>query len=322
MARHSRILLAAVLGIACAAEAPVARADLVTPDSIASPVLSSEIDDSVPSGGLVTNQYQGLGLLFSVQRLGEPAVIYSTAIIQLNNRDVFTGAYQATTSSGAVNHVSYQSPAGVTAALVQPGTTTQAVADSVTVSLYSNGPILAQLEAFDKNGRLLKTIATQVGGDLFAQLGFGELHFLQHFGEFLVLLLQFGADLFFLRVDVLLLDGVLRQLQDVLIEEDVFDEEIKDLFAGFVALGRRHTVEGAVHGRLGNGLAVDANGDARSGRRDGGDRRRGRRLGRGRKARQNQKRGRPPAALHPAHQQPPCSERRDGGERRPRAGGL
>jgi hypothetical protein len=165
MARHSRILLAAVLGIACAAEAPVARADLVTPDSIASPVLSSEIDDSVPSGGLVTNQYQGLGLLFSVQRLGEPAVIYSTAIIQLNNRDVFTGAYQATTSSGAVNHVSYQSPTGVTAALVQPGTTTQAVADSVTVSLYSNGPILAQLEAFDKNGRLLKTITTQVGGD-------------------------------------------------------------------------------------------------------------------------------------------------------------
>jgi hypothetical protein len=163
MARHSQIL-SAILVIVYAVGTPAARAGLVTPDSIASPVLSSEIDDSVPSGGLVTNQYQGLGLQFSVQSLGEPAVTYSTAIIQLNNRDLFTGAYQATTPNGVVNHVSYQSPAGVAAAFVLPGTTTPDVADFVRVSLYSNGPILAQLEAFDKNGQLLKTITTQVAG--------------------------------------------------------------------------------------------------------------------------------------------------------------
>jgi|SRR5665213_3205486 len=163
MARHSRIWLAMALGIVYAWGTPAARAGLVTPDSIASPVLSSEIDNSVPPGGLVTNQYQALGLLFPVQRLGEPAVTYSTAIIQALNLDLFTGAYQATTPGGLVSHVSYQSPAGVTAAFVLPGTTTPDAADSVTVSLYSNGPILAQLEAFDKNGQLLKTITTQVG---------------------------------------------------------------------------------------------------------------------------------------------------------------
>jgi hypothetical protein len=164
MARHSQIL-SAILVIACAAATPAARAGLVTPDSIGSPVLSWLVEGgTVPPGGLVTNQYQGLGLLFPVQGLGEPTVTYSTAVIQLNNHDIFTGAYEATTSSGAWNHVSYQSPAGVTAAFVLPGTTTPDVADSVRVSLYSNGPILAQLEAFDKNGQLLKTITTQVAG--------------------------------------------------------------------------------------------------------------------------------------------------------------
>jgi hypothetical protein len=163
MARYSRIMLAVVLVIAGTFGSPAARAGLVTPDSIGSPVLSSEIDNSVPSGGLVTNQYQALGLLFPVQGPGESGAVYSTAIIQQGNLDLFTGACQATTPSGVVNHVSYQSPAGVTAAFVLPGTTTPDAADSVTVSLYSNGPILAQLEAFDKNGHLLKTITTQVG---------------------------------------------------------------------------------------------------------------------------------------------------------------
>ncbi len=164
MDRHSRILLAAVLVSAFALGTPTARAGLVTPDSIGSPVLSSEIDNSVPSGGLVANQYQGLGLLFPVQAPGESSAVYSTAIIRLGNLDLFTGAFQATTPNGVVNHVSYQSPAGVTAAIVMPGTTTPDVADSVTVSLYSNGPILAQLEALGKNGQLLKTITAQVAG--------------------------------------------------------------------------------------------------------------------------------------------------------------
>jgi hypothetical protein len=165
MAGHSRIGLAMILVIACAAGTPTAWAGLVTPDSIASPVFSwPEEGGPVPAGGLVTNQYQALGLLFPAQGLGEPGVAYSTAIIRLGiNLDLFTGAYQATTPSGVVNHVSNQSPAGVTAAFVLPGTTTPDAADSVTVSLYSNGPILAQLEAFDKNGQLLKTITTQVG---------------------------------------------------------------------------------------------------------------------------------------------------------------
>ncbi len=84
----------------------------------------------------------------------------------MNNIDFFVGAYQTTTPNGVVNHVSYQSPAGVDAAFVAPGTTTPDVADDVTVSLYSNGPILAQVEAFDKNGQLLKTITTQVAGEV------------------------------------------------------------------------------------------------------------------------------------------------------------
>ena len=167
MSRHSCIGLTVVLAIMCAAQMPAARAGYVTPDSIASPVLSSSVDGSVPAGGLVANQYQSLGLLFPVQTLGEPATTYSTAVIQMmvtNNNDVFVGAYQANPPSGAVNHVSFQAPAGVDADFVLPGTTTPDVVDSVTVSLLSNGPILAQLEAFDKNGQLLKTITTQVGG--------------------------------------------------------------------------------------------------------------------------------------------------------------
>jgi hypothetical protein len=166
MARHSWNWLAVVLAIACGAGTPAARAGLVTPDSIGSPVLSSVIDNSVPAGGLVTNQYQALGLLFPTQGLGEPSVAYSTAIIRQGlNLDLFTGAYEATTPNGMVDHVSYQSPAGIRAAFVLPGTTTPDVADSVRVSLYSNGPILAQLEAFDRNGRLLKMITTQVAGE-------------------------------------------------------------------------------------------------------------------------------------------------------------
>ena len=81
-----------------------------------------------------------------------------------------------------------------------------------------------------------KLIPAQVGGDLVAQLPLGELHFLEHFGEFFMLLLQFAANLFFLRVDFLGGDGVLRELKDVLIDEQVFDEVIEDLFAGLLAL--------------------------------------------------------------------------------------
>jgi hypothetical protein len=165
MTRHSWILLAVVLAITCAADTPAARAGLVTPDSIGSPVLSSSVEGSVVAvGGLVTNQYQGLGLLFPAVGLGDPNTSYSTAIIQLNNHDVFTGAYQMKAFGDLANHISYRESQGVTADLVLPGTTTSGVADSATVSLYANGPVFAQLEAFDKNGQLLKTILTQVAG--------------------------------------------------------------------------------------------------------------------------------------------------------------
>ncbi|HBI41370.1 MAG TPA: hypothetical protein DDY78_00745 [Planctomycetales bacterium] len=172
MSRLSRIGLAVVVAITCAAEAPAARAGLVTPDSIASPVISwsasgpAIFGGPVAVNGIVTDQYQGLGLLFPAQTVGEPNTTYSTAVIRLNNHDVFAGAYLARTPTGLVNYVSANAPAGVTAALVLPGTTTPDMADSVTVSFESTGPILGQLKAFDKNGRLLKTVTTQIGGVL------------------------------------------------------------------------------------------------------------------------------------------------------------
>jgi hypothetical protein len=165
MARHSRILLAAVLGIACAAEAPVARAGLVTPDSIGSPVVSTaSAGTPVAPGGLVTNQYQNLGLLFPFHGPDAAGGYYSAAVVRLNNQDIFTGAYQGITANGLVRLVSQDS--AVVAALVLPGTTTPDTADSVTVTFASAGPGLAQLEAFDKNGRLVKTVTAQVGGIL------------------------------------------------------------------------------------------------------------------------------------------------------------
>lgn len=163
MARHSWNWLAVVVAVI---GAPAARAGLVTPDSIGSPVLSSAIEGSpVAAGGLVANQYQSLGLLFPTHSLGDPASSYSTAVIGLNNRDVFITAAQWGTPDFRVSDASHYSPGGVTAAFVLPGTTTPDVADSVTLSLYSSGPIFAQLQAFDKNGRLVKTIDAQVAGE-------------------------------------------------------------------------------------------------------------------------------------------------------------
>ncbi len=109
MTRHSRIWLAMALGIICAWGTPTARAGLVTPDSIGSPVVSSSGNgDAVAPGGLVFDQYRALGVLFSP----EPQIAddgHYTAVVQVNNRDVFAGTY-ATITDG-VSHVSYQSPA-------------------------------------------------------------------------------------------------------------------------------------------------------------------------------------------------------------------
>jgi hypothetical protein len=166
MSRHSRIGLTMVLAVACAVGAPAAQAGYVTPDSIASPVLSSSTSGGlVAAGGLVTDQYQGLGLLFTDQRPGADPT-FTTAVIRINNRDVFTGAYQTGTASGSPNHVSFQSPAGVSANLVAPGAATPDVADSVTISFDSTNPVLVQLEALDKNGHVLKSTTAQVNGVL------------------------------------------------------------------------------------------------------------------------------------------------------------
>jgi hypothetical protein len=164
MARHSQILLAMVLLIACAAGASVARAGLVTPDSIGSPVLSSDIYYTVPPDGLVTDQYQNLGLQFPIHGEDGFGEFYSAAVLRLGNQDVFTAAFQEKTTNGVVRLVALDT--AVVADLVRPGTTTPDMADSVTVTFASAGPGLAQLEAFDKNGRLLKTATAQVGSAL------------------------------------------------------------------------------------------------------------------------------------------------------------
>ena len=88
----------------------------------------------------------------------------------------------------------------------------------------------------------------------------------EHLGQVRAFLFQLAFDLFFLGVDVLGSDGVLRQLQDVLVEQGGVDEVIEDLAAGVVALVGRETFEGALHGLFGDGLAVDAGGDAGGGR--------------------------------------------------------
>jgi hypothetical protein len=166
MARHSRILLATVFVIACAAETPAAWAGSVTPDSIGSPVLSSPVDEGpVAAGAIITNEYQGSGLLLSVEGLAGPGEVSSATVVRLNNRDLFAAALLDGASGAPPAFLSFRF-GGVGASLVLPGTTIPDVADSVTVSLYSNGPILAQLEAFDKNGQLLKTITTQVRGEI------------------------------------------------------------------------------------------------------------------------------------------------------------
>ena len=164
MARHSRMLSAIVLAIICGAGTPTARADLVTPDSIGSPVLSSDVYHTVPPDGFITDQYQKLGLQFPIH--GEDAFgqFYSAAVLRLNNQDIFTAAFEGESTNGVVRLVVPDT--AVVADLVRPGTTTPAVADSVTVTFASAGPGLAQLEAFDKNGRLLKTVTAQVGSAL------------------------------------------------------------------------------------------------------------------------------------------------------------
>ena len=121
-----------------------------------------------------------------------------------------------------------------------------------------------------------------------------------------------------LLVDLLLGGGELRQLQDVLIDEGVFDEVVEDFLAGLFAFGGRHVFEGALDGRLGDRLTVDAGGDPVAGAAAGaawparpgptgtyrtraGDR--------------------PSKAAASAHPFPPCSGRGES-DGLPRAGGL
>ena len=136
----------------------------MTPDSIGSPVVSSSANGAVVApGGLVFDQYRALGVLFSP----EPQIAddsHYTAVVQVNNRDVFAGTYA--TISDAASHVSYQSPAGVWASFYLPGSWTRDTADTVTASFDSTGPVLVQLEAFDKDGNLLKSTTAQINGVL------------------------------------------------------------------------------------------------------------------------------------------------------------
>ena len=104
MSRHSWIGLTVALAITGVVDTPAARAGYVTPDSIASPVISSSnYDATVAPNGLVTNQYQSLGILFPLQGPDQQSGFNSAAVIQLNNLDVFASAYQAPGGRGSVS---------------------------------------------------------------------------------------------------------------------------------------------------------------------------------------------------------------------------
>ena len=128
-----------------------ARADPITPDSIASPpAVSPTIQGgSVAPGGWVADQYQGAGVVFPGQMTGVDTG-FGTAVIRVNGASVWTPA--AYSDGLILSALAFNSPAGVAADLVLPGTSTPAVADSVRVDFLSAGNLIVTLGAYDKNG--------------------------------------------------------------------------------------------------------------------------------------------------------------------------
>lgn len=128
-----------------------ARADPITPDSIASPPAVSPAvqGGSVVAGGWVSGQYQGAGVVFPGQMTGVDSG-FGTALVRVNGASVWAPA--AYSDGLVLRTLSFDSPAGVAADLVLPGTLTPAVADSVRADLLSAGNLIVTLGAYDKNG--------------------------------------------------------------------------------------------------------------------------------------------------------------------------
>lgn len=150
MAVRSRIGWLALAAVVCGGWAS-ARADLITPDSIASPPAVSPTvqGGAVAAGGWVTNQYQGVGLIFPSQMTGVDTA-NGTALVRVNGSTVWTTGTHV--DGPVISNVWFNSASAVTADLVAPGTTTPAVADSVRVDFLSAGPLAVSLGAYDKNG--------------------------------------------------------------------------------------------------------------------------------------------------------------------------
>ena len=120
-----------------------------------------------------------------------------------------------------------------------------------------------------------KLFPAQRGGDVLAQLYFGEPELLQDIFKLLALIGDLEFDLIDLGVDLFLVDLDV-ELQQVLVNQRVVHEVVDDFGPDFRMPGRRHLIEAALHVAFHDRLAVDGGGDGigsrwgRRGSRDGG----------------------------------------------------
>src|SRR5262249_59177252 len=123
-----------------------------------------------------------------------------------------------------------------------------------------------QLEQHCVGGGLVDLLLpAQVGGQVLAQLGLGQLGVGQRLLQAQVALLQVGPDLLQAGVDCLGVHGD-AGLGQVLIDEHDLDEVVDDLGAGGGLLVGRHAFQAAADVGLEQRLAVDRGGDAGGGR--------------------------------------------------------
>ena len=146
-----------------------ARADQITPDSIASPpAVSLAIQgSSVVAGGWATDQYQGLGVVFPGKMTGVDTGL-GTAVVMVNGAKVWTGASYA--DGGILSYIGFNGEVGVSADLVTPGSTTPAVMDHLRVGYRSLGQGIAYLAAYDLQGHLIQATSAPITGGVDATL--------------------------------------------------------------------------------------------------------------------------------------------------------
>ena len=140
-----------------------ARAEIITPDSIASPPAVSPAVEGGPvaAGGWATNQYERLGVVFPGKRTGVDTGL-GTAVVLVNGVKVWTGASYA--DGGIISNIGFNGEVGVSADLVAPGTTPPAVMDHLRVGYRSVGQGIAYLAAFDLHGHLIQAISSPIQG--------------------------------------------------------------------------------------------------------------------------------------------------------------